>query len=232
MNLSRVLEAEVTETNEEANLYDDMDHQSVNREFVEDLIAACAEDDFPEEETIHVLDLGTGTARIPIELCNQTEDQLKVYAVDMSIPMLDLARINIELSGYQDRIQLDRMDAKALDVQVGERFDVVMSNSLIHHLPDPALGLSEGIRLAAPGGRLFFRDLVRPASAEAVNALVAAHAEGQPAAARQMLHDSLHAALDLDEIRAMIAELGFEPETVQMTSDRHWTWSAKKPNKS
>jgi hypothetical protein len=45
---------------------------------------------------------------------------------------------------------------------------------------------------------------------------------------RQMFADSLHAALTLDEVRAAVQSLGFDPDTVQLTSDRHWTWSARK----
>ena len=42
---------------------------------------------------------------------------------------------------------------------------------------------------------------------------------------RQMFADSLHAALSLDEIRGLIASLGFARDGVQQTSDRHWTWN-------
>ena len=44
-----------------------------------------------------------------------------------------------------------------------------------------------------------------------------------------MFDDSLRAALSLSEVRAMVSSLGFEAETVQATSDRHWTWIAIKP---
>jgi hypothetical protein len=29
-------------------------------------------------------------------------------------------------------------------------------------------------------------------------------------------------------MRALVAGLGFDPETVRQTTDRHWTWSARK----
>ena len=35
-------------------------------------------------------------------------------------------------------------------------------------------------------------------------------------------------ATQLDEIRQMVVRLGFDAETVQQTTDRHWTWSAKR----
>jgi len=45
---------------------------------------------------------------------------------------------------------------------------------------------------------------------------------------QKMFRESLHAALSLAEIRAGVESLGFEPESVQATSDRHWTWAAIK----
>ena len=45
---------------------------------------------------------------------------------------------------------------------------------------------------------------------------------------RQMFDDSLHAALSLEEIRGFVVQLGFPAESVQQTTDRHWTWIGKK----
>ena len=44
---------------------------------------------------------------------------------------------------------------------------------------------------------------------------------------RQMFADSLHAALNLAEVRGLVSALGFDPATVQQTTDRHWTWQTK-----
>ena len=43
-----------------------------------------------------------------------------------------------------------------------------------------------------------------------------------------MYTDSLRAALTLDEVQQMVAAVGFEAESVQATSDRHWTWVGRK----
>jgi hypothetical protein len=40
--------------------------------------------------------------------------------------------------------------------------------------------------------------------------------------------DSLHAALTLEEIRNLVAGLGYDPGHVNATSDRHWTWHTVK----
>lgn len=228
MSLKRVLEPEVMDTLEEARDYDAMDHSEVNRAFVEDMFAAS-------EIEGDVLDLGTGTALIPIELCQRLEERdvedYRVMAADLSISMLDLARYNLEVQGLMHRIQLDRIDAKDLhyeDVQ----FDIVMSNSIVHHIPDPVVVLREAIRVLKPGGLLFFRDLMRPENDDEVGHLVETYAGDENEHQRQMFDDSLRAALDLSEIRELVSVLGFDPESVQATTDRHWTWIARKPNEN
>jgi hypothetical protein len=40
---------------------------------------------------------------------------------------------------------------------------------------------------------------------------------------RELFRASLHAALTLEEVRAMVAPLGIPNDAVRMTSDRHWT---------
>lgn len=219
--LPRVLEPEVMDSSQEAIDYNAMDHAEVNRRFVADLVQAAG--DRLQGET---LDLGTGGALIPIELCRARED-CRVVAVDLAAHMLYVARVNVELAGLMDRIQLERIDAKGLPYD-DDRFPVVMSNSIVHHIPDPRDALAEAVRVTAPGGLLFFRDLMRPADEAELNGLVETYAGGENDHARQMFADSLRAALTVDEVRATVAEFGFPPQTVAATSDRHWTWSARK----
>ncbi|MCH8921757.1 MAG: class I SAM-dependent methyltransferase [Planctomycetes bacterium] len=225
MTLQRVLEPEVMDTVEEAVDYNAMDHAAVNRLFVDDLLAALSIDGDAAFEG-EVLDLGTGTALIPIELCRRDES-FRVLGVDLAANMLDVAKINIDLADLRERVMLDLVDAKTLPLE-DARFAVVMSNSIIHHVPEPAEVLREAVRLTAPGGLLFFRDLLRPEDNEEVARLVEIYAGQESDHARQMFEDSLRAALSLEQFRALVQELGFEAQAVQATSDRHWTWSARK----
>jgi ubiquinone/menaquinone biosynthesis C-methylase UbiE len=219
MALIRKLEVEVMDTCDEANDYDAMDHSAVNQIFVEDLLAVgVGEGD--------ILDLGTGTALIPIELCRHLAEG-RVMAVDAAVSMLDIARINVEVAGFRDRITLAHVDAKQLPFRDG-LFAAVMSNSIVHHIPEPLIALKEAVRATAPGGLLFFRDLLRPADEQTLRQLVDTYAAGANEHQRQMFDDSLHAALDLLEIRNLVAQLGFNPDDVQATSDRHWTWCSRK----
>ena len=220
--LKRVLEPEVMNTPEEALAYDAMDHSEVNRQFVADLLSLG-----PLEG--EVLDLGTGTAQIPIELCRQCPT-VRVMAVDLGEGMLDLARANVEAAGLTERILLDLVDAKRLSL-ADDRFAGVISNSLVHHLSEPAFALAEAVRVTAPGGRIFFRDLLRPPDDTAVKRLVHQYTGRETEAQQAMFDASLRAALTLHEIRDLVRALGFDPLSVRTTSDRHWTWAASIPTR-
>lgn len=219
MSLSRQLEPEVMDTFEEAADYDAMDHAAVNQVFVDDLLATGGGQG-------DILDLGTGTAQIPIRLC-LASDTCRVMAVDLAEQMLNFARNNIEIAALTHRIQLDRVDAKSLPYDA-DQFDEVVGNSIVHHLPEPATCLQEAVRVVRPGGLLFFRDLLRPDDEPTLNHLVAQYAGEANDHQRQMFADSLRAALTLDEVRSLVGGMGFSAETVAATSDRHWTWSARK----
>ena len=223
--LARVLEPEVMDTAAEARDYDAMDHADVNRRFVDDLIASLSRTPSPEPPPfLDILDLGTGTALIPIELCQKLPG-CRIMAADAAISMLELARYNVEVNSLTERIELGHVDAKKLPFNAA-MFDIVISNSIIHHIPEPSHVLREAVRVTKPGGLLFFRDLLRPETDEQLKDLVATYAANENANSQRMFAESLHAALSLDEIRGVLTSLGFSADTIQQTSDRHWTWFA------
>src|SRR5688572_17576978 len=134
MSLSaRILEPEVMDLREEAVDYDAMDHGEVNRRFVADFVEAW-QSTGPIADA-RVLDLGTGTAQIPIELCRVLAD-CRVLGIDLAEQMLIVGRANVERARLSDRIELRRVDAKRLPYADGE-FSAMMSNSIVHHILEP-----------------------------------------------------------------------------------------------
>jgi len=216
--LPRVLEPEVMDTPEEARDYDAMDHSAVNRVFVADFLAVW-------DGRGPVLDVGTGTALIPIEFCRQWPTG-SVVAVDAAAHMLAVARTNVERAGLAWRVMLHQVDAKGMPFAAGS-FPAVMSNSIVHHIPDPRAVFAEIARVAAPGATIFVRDLLRPADRGTLNHLVETYAAGANEHQKKMFAESLHAALTVDEVRDLVAGVGFDPAGVRQTTDRHWTWAKK-----
>src|SRR5437764_5804434 len=101
--LARVLEPEVMDTLAEARDYDAMDHSQVNRAFVADFLAVW-------DGRGPVLDVGTGTALIPVEYCRQSPTG-NVVAIDAAEHMLAVARENVRRAGLESRIAVQLVDA-------------------------------------------------------------------------------------------------------------------------
>lgn len=215
--LARVLEPEVMDSEEDAREYDSMDHVVVNMQFATDLLAQ-----FNFASSSRILDLGTGTAQIPIEVARRNLN-ITIVAVDAAMSMIALACRNVARAGFTERIEPIFCDAKHLPFDAAT-FPVVFSNSILHHVADPARVIAESIRVATPGGLQFHRDLCRPADEAELKRLVVAYAGDATLYQRKLFSDSLRAALTLEEMRALVVAFGFPRDSVAMTSDRHWTW--------
>ena len=220
--IPRVLEPEAMDTPEEAREYDAMDHSAVNDRFVADFLAAhgpCRGG--------QILDVGTGPARIPIALC-RADPSARVVGIDLAEHMIGLATANVAEAGLADRIELAVADAKAFADPIGS-YEAVLSNTIIHHVPDPRPALAEMARVVAPGGTLFVRDLVRPDEQDEIDHLVALYAGSESAEAQALFAASLEAALTVAEVHAIVLAIGLPADGVSMTSDRHWTWTWRRP---
>src|SRR5688500_15783094 len=105
--IPRILESEVMDSPEEARDYDAMDHRAVNYAFVADLLGRLrstrTDRDARSRAPVRVLDVGTGTALIPIALAQQNRSAL-ITAANLSTEMLKLAQRNVESAGLIDRI--------------------------------------------------------------------------------------------------------------------------------
>lgn len=236
--LERVLEPEVMDTPDEARDYDAMDHAAVNVKFCDDFLWFANRGGQPAlgKRTARVIDFGTGTALIPIELCARAAG-FTVVAIDLAESMLALAHVNVARAKLGDRVLLQKVDAKGTPFEDGA-FGATISNSIVHHIPEPQRGFAEMWRVTAKGGLLFVRDLHRPSSEAEVDRLVALYAGTTPEDPllvasfehqRALFRASLCAALTVPEVVAMVAPLGIPADAVTMTSDRHWTLAYEKP---
>jgi ubiquinone/menaquinone biosynthesis C-methylase UbiE len=190
--MQRILEPEVMDTSEEAIEYDARDFTAVNTAF-----AQRTSDLGPQSGL--VLDAGTGTARIPILIC-QKYPQLQIIASDLSKNMLLIASKNVKQAGLQKQISLELAASKQLPYQDGQ-FDMVISNSIVHHLPDPLPFFLEIKRVLKPNGAILIRDLFRPADEATMNALVGSIGDDYDEHQKMLFRDSLHAAFTLDEVK-------------------------------
>ena len=212
--MKRILEPEVMDTIEEAEAYDTMDFLEINTAFVDRLIDLGVANG-------HFLDLGTGTARIPIILAKRVPN-VQITAIDLSSNMLNIGQGHVDIAELTDRISLEKVDAKNLPY-TDQSFDGVFSNSIIHHIPDPSLVMLEIKRVLKPRGLLYIQDLLRLESTAAVEKIVDTYAREDTQYQRKLFRDSLFAALTIDETKTIIEKTGLTNAKVFQTSDRHWS---------
>jgi len=212
--MQRITEPEVMDSPQEAIEYDAMDFLDVNTAFAESALALCP-------PTALILDAGTGTARIPIIMC-QRRPQWQIIGIDLAQSMLEIGRQNVEQAGLQQQIKLELVDAKQMPYP-DAHFDMVISNSIIHHLPNPLPFLQELKRVLKPNGAIFLRDLMRPNTQEILEEIVNKYAADCNEHQKMLFRDSLHAAFTLDEINELMQQSSLESVHIYQSSDRHWT---------
>ncbi len=220
--MQRVLEPELMDDEVQALAYASADFSEPNAAFVGHFLAV-----FTDFSAGHIVDLGCGPGDIAIRLA-RTNPALQVTGVDGAEAMLARAEsARLQADDVSARIHFELGCLPAAPQASG--FDAVVSNSLLHHLPDPAVLWETAKRAGQPGAPLMVMDLVRPATPEAAQALVDHYAADAPEVLRLDYYNSLLAAFEVGEVREQLAQAGLHEVAVHMTSDRHWLASGRLP---
>ena len=204
------------DTARDAIEYDAMDFTEANTKFAVDALALLDARASPE-----ILDVGAGTAQIPIIMLERRRG-LRILAVDLAAEMVRLGTEKIARAGFAASCKMARQDAKALR-EPDAKFDLVMCNSTAHHIPDPVTLFREIARVVKPDGAILIRDLIRPLSEDEAWSTVKRVAAGEQAHQQQLFFDSLCAALSLSEVERMVRDAGLTRMRVARVSDRHWS---------
>jgi SAM-dependent methyltransferase len=210
--MKRIPEPELMDDLEQARAYADADFSEPHQAFVR-----YFQERFPEFERGEALDLGCGPADVTMRFA-LAYPAASVTGVDGVEAMLALGRDLLARQDLKGRVTLVQ---SCLPAPMPRRYDAVISNSLLHHLADPAV-LWDTIKQAAkPGAPVFVMDLLRPHSIEEAERLTATYAGAAPAVLRKDFFNSLLAAYQPDELRAQLYATGFGHLHIEQVSDRH-----------
>jgi ubiquinone/menaquinone biosynthesis C-methylase UbiE len=210
--MHRQPEPELMDLEHEAQAYAAADFSDVNSAFVDRLLSLAWNFD-----VARCIDLGSGPADIAIRLAQQ-RPEWHIDAVDLAEPMIALARVAVAQAGVRN-VRLHLADAKETKLAAG--YDVIFSNSLLHHLPDPLPMWREIRRLARPGTIVLVRDLVRPATYDLAEELVEQYAGRESDTLKQEFYRSLLSAFTPAEMREQLEESGLSELEIRQASDRH-----------
>ncbi len=198
----------------QAAAYAAADFEEPNSMFCEQLAAR-----FRLPQSARVVDLGCGPADIPIRLARH-HHAWTFDVVDGSPAMLEHARLAITDNGLGARVRpcCSRLPARDLPAS---GFDVVISNSLLHHLADAGLFWQEVKRLGRPQALVMVMDLSRPNTEALAHDIVARYASHEPEILRRDYFNSLKAAFTPAEVEVQLAQAGLGGLSVCTISDRH-----------
>jgi SAM-dependent methyltransferase len=166
-----------------------------------------------------VLDAGCGPADPTVRFA-RANPEARIVAVDASPAMLSLAAQRVRAAGLAARITLEQRWLPDPELNA-RRFEGLISNSLLHHLADPAALWDTAAACLAEGSPVVVMDLVRPDGLADVEALVERYAAGAPEVLRTDYRNSLRAAYRLDEVRDQLARAGVGHLKVEQVTDRH-----------
>lgn len=214
--MDRVPEPELMDDEAQARAYAEADFEEPNARFA----AMCADFVGALGDGTAVLDLGCGPGDITLRIA-AANPGIEVHGLDGAAAMLAFGEAALAADpGLRRRVRF--IQGLVPDAPLPRaRYDAVVSNSLLHHLHEPA-GLWRMIRTrGAAGAPVLVMDLMRPASEAAAQALVEQYAAGEPEVLRRDFYNSLLAAFEPAEVRGQLAAAGLAGLLVEEASDRH-----------
>ncbi len=172
-------------------------------------------------------DLGCGPGDIAIRMANRFPGW-SVTGLDAGENMLRRARERLEAEAARPRVSF-RLAYLPDDSLESHAWDAVISNSLLHHLPDPQALWASVVQLGAPGAAVQVMDLMRPETEEDAQRLVDEYASDAPDILREDFYNSLLAAYTTVEVAGQLVNAGLDHLKIETASDRHWIVSGHLP---
>lgn len=219
--MERLPETELMDDAEQAKAYAATDFSEPHNAFVQ-----YFKERFPDFIKGNVLDLGCGPADIIIRFSKVFPD-VHITGIDGSDAMLRIGRRDVEAAGLKSKIHLH--NCLLPDQSLSQnKFEAVISNSLLHHLKDPFVLWDAVKHCIFDDSPVFIMDLFRPENPSTAQNLVNLHANGAPDILKKDFYNSLLAAYNIDEVKYQLLESGLDRLNTEVVSDRHFiVWGLK-----
>ena len=166
-----------------------------------------------------LLDLGCGPGNITARLAKRWPS-CSVLGLDAADRMIAVANNRRRAAGLS-RERLRYGQALLPIHRADQPADLIVSNSLLHHLHDPQQLWSSLIPLASPRCLVVHRDLRRPDSAASIDRLCQSHVADAPSVLQRDYRASLHASFTVEEVKSQLQHAGLGNLQVTAVEDRY-----------
>ena len=223
--MQRICEPELMDEAQQALAYAEADFSQTDQALVACILERL---DDSSMRPRRVVDLGCGPGNISFRLA-EALPSLPLLAIDGAAAMLQLARRRQRaeprrwplLHFMQACLPLEQSALATLQPTLQPPFELLVSNSLLHHLHQPDVLWQSLRQLGAPGSLVMLRDLRRPDSAAALEDLVARHAGMARPILQRDYRASLQAAFRPEEVEEQLRRAGLNGLRVQTLEDRY-----------
>ncbi|MBN1177243.1 MAG: class I SAM-dependent methyltransferase [Dehalococcoidales bacterium] len=151
-----------------------------------------------------VLDVGTGSGRLAIELAKAKNCYFDIVAVDISANMIRKAKENARRAGVEDKIKFMVGTAAALPF-ADDSFDIVVSYASLHHWFEPVTVLNEVARVTHEDGLAVIRDNKRVYQNPAWKAVIWVMTRFMNRRHRENWPKAILASYTVPEVREMVS---------------------------
>ncbi|MBB4954067.1 ubiquinone/menaquinone biosynthesis C-methylase UbiE [Agrobacterium vitis] len=167
------------------------------------------------------IDIGCGPGDVLLRLRRLATDWILVGA-DISARMLSLASEDEAKRLTANETPINWLMINGRRIALPEAtFDVVISNSVLHHVADPVHFWSEIGRLSKPGTEVFVRDLRRPASEAEARAIIERNIPNEYEVVKTHYFSSLLSSYTCSEVESQLRKAGISGLSVMEIEDRY-----------
>jgi ubiquinone/menaquinone biosynthesis C-methylase UbiE len=165
-----------------------------------------------------LLDVGCGPGNIVLKIARRCP-RLSMVGLDYSQNMVQTARRTAAEMGLDGRVFFQRADAGRMPFADGS-FDVVLSNSVLHHLADPSRMFREMLRVVKPDGAILVRDLRRPSRLD-YPWHVRWYGRHYSGMMKKLFEDSVRAAYTPEELAGLLGGSGISEARIFLQGRSH-----------
>ena len=224
--MKRLPEPELMQGHLQVKAYSEADFSKGDESLVRSIEEYLLKKDLKVDSKSVIVDLGCGPGNIT-EYLHAKWPWAEIFGIDGSEPMLAIARRRSSGSGFPDfrkEIRYCCWDISLIadgSVGLGKTANLIVSNSLLHHIQNPHKFWETLKALSSKGTVHFHRDLRRPSSLNEAIDLQKTYLENSPQVLVNDYLASLQASFTVAEVKSQLRNEALDQLNVFEVEDRY-----------